>query len=109
MGRLQPFRVHEIEDVEATGEFLLKEDMEDFNRDFSVWQRLPESVLKIALQKRLVLERKVLEKRGLSSNETIHELVDAGMRLMGLARFYYRHSEHYKELIHELYPVQFPW
>jgi hypothetical protein len=109
MRRLQPFLIHEIEHVEVQGEFLLKEDMEDFNRDYSVWRRLPDSILKIALKKRLTLEREVLEKRGVSSNEKIHALVDAGMRLMVLSRFYYQESEAYRELIHELYPVQLPW
>jgi len=109
MRQLLPFNPQEIAQVEVLGEFLLKEDMEDFNRDYSVWSRLPDSVLKIALKKRLALERQVLEKKGLSSNEKIHDVVDAGMRLMVLARFYYEGSESYRELIHELYPVQLPW
>lgn len=109
MGRLRPFLKEEIAHVDALGEFLLKEDMEDFNRDYSVWHRLPDSVLRIALEKRLALERQVLEKRGASSDEKIHAVVDAGMRLMVLARFYYQGSEAYRELIHELYPVQLPW
>lgn len=109
MRRLQPFLIQEISRVEAQGELLLKEDMEDFNRDYSVWQRLPDSVLKVALKKRLTLERDVLEKRGVSSNEKIHAVVDAGLRLMLLARFYYQGSDAYRELIHELYPVQLPW
>ena len=109
MRQLLPFNSQEIARVEALGEFLLKEDMEDFNRDYSVWSRLPESVLKIALKKRLALERQVLEENGASSHENIHAVVDAGMRLMSLARFYYQSSESYRELIHELYPVQLPW
>jgi len=109
MRRLQPFKHQEIAQVEALGEFLLKEDMEDFNRDYSVWTRLPDSVLKIVLKKRLALERQVLEKNGASSNEKIHAVVAAGMRLMAMARFYYQGSEAYRELIHELYPVQLPW
>lgn len=109
MRRLQPFLIQEISRVEAQGELLLKEDMEDFNRDYSVWQRLPDSVLKVALKKRLTLERDVLEKRGVSSNEKIHAVVDAGLRLMLLARFYYQGSDAYRDLIHELYPAQLPW
>ena len=109
MQRLQPFHGQDIAKVEATGEFLLKEDMEDFNRDLSVWQRLPDSVLKVALEKRLSLERKILEKGGVSTQEMIHELVDAGMRLMGLARYYYRQDPTYRDLIQELYPISFPW
>ncbi|WP_300667431.1 hypothetical protein [Desulfoluna sp.] len=109
MRRLQPFMDQEIVDVEALGEFLLKEDMEDFNRDYSVWRRLPDSILKMALKKRLTLERQMLEKRGMSSHEMIHAVVAAGMRLVVLAQFYYQGSEAYRELIHELYPVQLPW
>ena len=109
MRRLQPFLSQEIAHLEGQGEFLLKEDMEGFNRDYSVWQRLPDSILKIALKKRLALERDVLERRGSSSEETIHAMVTAGMRLVAVSRFYYEGSRAYRELIHELYPVQLPW
>ena len=109
MGRLEPFDGHEIQTAELSGEFLLKEDMEDFNRDVSIWRQLPESVLKLALGKRLFLERRILEKGGASSHETIQELVSAGLRFSLVARFYYHQNPGYRNLIKELYPISFPW
>ena len=106
---LKLFTESQINELSGSGDFLLKEDLEDYNRDVSVCMKLPESTLKKSLEKRLLLEWQVLVHKGVSTKDEISALVEAGLRFIRIARQYYKKCFSLREHIHDLFPIKLPW